>query len=72
MMLSYLDYSEVLKVNTKELEHHVPAPNELDVDTEHIVMQAGGEKHQRLFQVFSRQEAEDIRVAGVARREEHP
>ena len=37
-MLSYLDHSEVLKVNTRELEHHVLAPNEPDVDMEHIVM----------------------------------
>ena len=54
-ILSNLDHSEVLKVNTGDLEHHVLAPNEPDVDMKHIVMQATGEKHQRLFQVFSRQ-----------------
>ena len=32
-----------------------------------IVMQAKGEKHQRLFQVFSRQGAKELLVASVAR-----
>ena len=29
---NYLDHSEVLKVNTRDLEHRVLAPNERDVD----------------------------------------
>ena len=55
-MLSYLHHSEVIKVNTREFEHHVLAPNETDV----IVMQARDEKHQRLFQVFSGQGAKEV------------
>ena len=70
-MLNYLDQSEVSKVNTRELEHHVPAPNESTVDIEHIVMKARGENNQRLFRVFSRQGAKEILVASVARWEEH-
>ena len=34
-------------------------------------MQARGEKHQRLVQVFSRKVAKEILVASVARWEEH-
>ena len=70
-MLSYLHRSDVLKVNTRELEHHVLGPNEPRVDIEHIVRQARGEQQQRLFQIFSRQEAKYILVASVARCEEH-
>ena len=33
-MLSYLNHSEVLKVNTRELEYHVLAPYEPRVDIE--------------------------------------
>ena len=66
-MLSHLDYSEALKVDTKELEDHVLAPNERRVDIDHIARQARGERHQRLFQIFSRQGAKEILVAGVAR-----
>ena len=54
-MLGYLDNSEALKVDTKELEEHVLAPNEPSVDMEHIVRQARGEKHKKMFQIFSRQ-----------------
>ena len=50
MMFDHLDNCEVLKVNTRELEFHVLAPNEPTVDIEHIVMQARGEGHQRVFQ----------------------
>ena len=32
------DNSEVLKVNTRELEFHVLAPNEPNVDIQHIVI----------------------------------
>ena len=51
-MLDYLNNSEVLKVNTRDLVFHVLAPNEPNVNIEHIVMQARGEGHQRLFQAF--------------------
>ena len=70
-MLSYLDNSEALKVDTKELEDHVFAPNEPRVDINHIARQARGEQHQRLFQIFSRQGAKEILVASVARCEQH-
>ena len=66
-MLDDLNKSEVLKVNARELECHVLAPNEPNIDIEHIVRQARGEKHQRLIQVFSRQGAKEILVAIVAR-----
>ena len=42
-MLDYLNKSEVLKVNAQELEFHVLAPNETNIDIEHIVRQARGE-----------------------------
>ena len=54
-MLSHLDNSEALKVGTKELEEHVLAPTEPSASTEHIVRQARGEKHKKMFQIFSRQ-----------------
>ena len=60
-MLSYLDHSEVLKVNTRESR----------VDVEHIVREARGEQHQRVFHIFSRQRAKEILVDSVARWEEH-
>ena len=41
-MLSYLDKSEVLKVNAREFESYVLAPNEPNIDIEYIVMQARG------------------------------
>ena len=47
------------------------APNEPRVDIEHVVRQARREQHQRLFQIFSRQGANEIQVASVARWEEH-
>ena len=53
-MLSYLDNSEALKVDTKELEDHVLAPSEPRVDIDHMARQARGEQHERLFQIFSR------------------
>ena len=49
----FLYNSEALKVDTKELEDHVLAPKEPRVDIDHIARQAGGEQHQRLFQIFS-------------------
>ena len=70
-MLDCLNKSEVLRVNAQELEYHVLAPNEPSIDIEHIVMQARGEGHQRLLQAFSRQGANKILVASVARLEEH-
>ena len=70
-MLDYLTNSEVLKVNTRELEFHVLAPNGPYVNIEHIVVQARGERHQRLFQAFKRQGAKELLVASLARWEEH-
>ena len=42
-MLNYLNKSELLKVNFRELEFRVLAPNEPNIDIEHTVMQARGE-----------------------------
>ena len=62
-MPSFLDNSEASKVDTKELEDHVLAPNEPRVDTDHIARQARGAQHQRWwFQIFSRQGAKEILV----------
>ena len=47
------------------------APNEPNIDIEHMVMQARGEGRQRLFQAFNRQGAKEILVASLARWEEH-
>ena len=41
-MLSYLDNSEASKVDIKELEDHVLAPNESRVDIDHIARQSRG------------------------------
>ena len=43
-MLSYLENSKALKVDTKELEDHVLAPNEPRVDIDHTARQARGEQ----------------------------
>ena len=51
-MPSYLDDSEALKVDTKELEDHVLAPHEPRVDIDHVARQARGEQHQRWFQIL--------------------
>ena len=63
-MLDYSDNSEMLKVNTRELELHVLAQKEPNVNIEHIVMQASGEGDQRLFQAFNRQERKSRRQLG--------
>ena len=47
------------------------APNEPNIDIKHIVMQARGERHRRLFHAFSQQGANVILVASVARWDEH-
>ena len=66
-MLDYQNKSEVLKVDAQALE----APNEPHIDIKHSVMQARGERHQRLFHAFSRRGANEILFASVARQEEH-
>ena len=53
-MLDYLNKSEVMKVDAQEMEFHVLTPHEPEI--EHIVMHARGERHQRVFRTFSRQE----------------
>ena len=65
--LRYLDESEGLKVSTKELKEQVLFPNETRVNIERIVRQARSEKHKKLFQIFSRQGAQEILVASKAR-----
>ena len=47
-MLDYLNKSEELKVNAREFENRVLAPNEPNINIYHIVMQARDEGHQRL------------------------
>ena len=70
-MLSFLDKSEAPKVITKELKEQVLSPNESSVNIERIARQARSEKRKKLFQIFSRQGANEILVASVARWEEH-
>ena len=55
-MLSYLDNSEALKVDTRELEDHVLAPNEPRVDIDHTVRDARGAQSERLFQILADKE----------------
>ena len=45
-MLSHLDNSEALKVDTKELEDDVLAPSEPRVDMDHTARQARGAQRQ--------------------------
>ena len=62
-MLRYLDNSEALKVDTKELEDQVLAPSDLRVDIDHTARQAEENK----FKDCSRSSVD----ASVARWEEH-
>ena len=50
-MLDHLNNSEVMKVEAQEFEFHVLAPNQPNIDMKHSVMQARGERHQRLSKV---------------------
>ena len=70
-MLRYLNKSEALKVSPKEEKEQVLSPNEPNVNIERIARQARGEKCKRLFQIFSRQGANEILLASMARWEEH-
>ena len=71
-MLKYLEDSEALKVSTRELKEQVLSPNEPSVNIVRVARQARSEKKQRkLFQIFSRQGANEILVACMARWEEH-
>ena len=65
-MLSYLDTGEVLKVNARQLKACVLAPNEPNVDIEHTVIMREV-KDTKDLQAFSRQGANEILVASVAR-----
>ena len=66
-MLSYLDKSEALQVSTKELKEQVLSPNEPSGNIERIARQARSEQRKNLFQIFSRQGANEILVASVSR-----
>ena len=70
-MLSYLDNCEALKASTKELKEQILFPNEPGVNIERIARQARSETRKKLFQNFSRQGANEIPVASMARWEEH-
>ena len=47
-----LDRSESLEVDIEDLEYFLLGPEELDVDMRHIVLNARGGKHPRLFHTF--------------------
>ena len=71
-MLKYLNESEALKSkHQKDLKEQVLSPHEPSVHTERIARQARCEKRKKLLQIFSRQGANEIPVASVARWEEH-
>ena len=70
-MMSYLDNSEALKVDTKELKDHVLASSGPIVDIDHLARQTRGEQRQILFHILSRQGAKEILVASVAIWVEH-
>ena len=67
-MLSCLDKSEASKVSMKE---QVLSPNEPSFNKGRIARQARRLKSKKLFQLFSRQGAQEIQVASMARWEEH-
>ena len=70
-MLKYLEDSEALKIDTRESKEQVLSPNEPRVRTVRIARQARSEESKKLFQIFSRQEVNEIQVASFARWEEH-
>ena len=70
-MLRYLEDSEALKVGTRELKEQVLSPNETSVSMVRIARQSRSEKSEKLFQIFSRQGANEILVGSMARWEEH-
>ena len=70
-MLKYLENSEVLKVSTREVKEQVLCPNEPSANIVCIARQVRSEKSKKLFQIFSRQGANEIPVASMARWEEH-
>ena len=70
LILKYLEDSEALKVSTRELQEQVLSPNEPSVDKVRIARQARSRKSKKLFQIFSRQGANEIFVASLARWEE--
>ena len=61
--VSYLDESEALKASTKELKEQVLSPNESNVSIVRSARQARSAKRKKLFQIFSRQGANEILVA---------
>ena len=56
-----------LKRSTKELKEQVLSPNESSVNIERFARQASSETRKELFQIFSRQGANEIHVASIAR-----
>ena len=62
--------SEALKVSTRELQEQVLSPNESSVSMVRIARQARSENSKKMFQIFSRQGANEILVASMARGEE--
>ena len=70
-MLSYLDNSEALKVSTNEMKEQILSPSEPSVNIKRIARQARSEKRKKMFQIFSRQGANEFPVASMARWEKH-
>ena len=60
-----------MEVSTRELKEQVLSPNESSVSIVRIARQARSEKSKKLFQIFSRQGANETLVASMARLEEH-
>ena len=69
-MLRYLEDSESLKVSTGDLKEQVRSPDESSVNTERIARQARSEQSKKFFQI-SRQSANEVLIASMARWEEH-
>ena len=56
-----------MEVSTTELKDQVLSPNEPSVNVVRIAKQARSEKSEKLFQIFSRRGANEMRVASMAR-----
>ena len=69
-MLNCLDEGEALKASTRELKEQVLSPDESSFSIVRIARQARSEKSKKLFQICSRQGANEIVVASMARWEE--
>ena len=69
-MVKYLDRSESLEVDMKDLEYFLLVPDEPNIDIKHIALHATGDG-QKLIHTFARQGGHKIWVASAARWDEH-